>query len=392
MRKSLALSFGFFLTSTLACTDDGGQTETSSTETSSTGDGDGDPATGDGDGDPTGDGDGDPTGDGDGDPTGDGDGDPTGDGDGDPTGDGDGDPECIEPGEVGALDHTPLDQPISEFYGESGFASILTSQEDYNLYFAGQAPADFETEWLIFVHPGRTSIGTSHSFAGIDVDGACSLSVAHATSTLGETCETFETLTRPDPLLARSAIAFDPPTTPELVPAPGQPFDCEGNGAGEFEDCTEASWCAPGLICAGITRFDTGMCMDADLRGVFAAEDLGSAFTNAEPLVTNIDADGLATVDMDVILNLVLDHPDPSALTITLTNPSGNEVMVWDQEPSPYDFAWYPEPGTLRLSRVPVGFSGDEDVNGTWELRITSTSDDPGTLDAYALEVMSRFD
>ena len=79
----LSMSAGLLFAPLLACSDDGGATETTANEES--GDGDGDTTTGDGDGDPsTGDGDGD-TGDGDGDPT-------TGDGDGDPTtGDGDGD-------------------------------------------------------------------------------------------------------------------------------------------------------------------------------------------------------------------------------------------------------------------------------------------------------------
>jgi hypothetical protein len=310
------------------------------------------------------------------------------------TGDSTGDTEglCLDRGEPGPLDHTVVDQPISEFFDASDFATILSAQDDYAAYFDGQAPADLASEWLVFAHPGRTPIGTRHSLVGVDIDGACSLSVSYATASLGDNCENFTTYTRPAPLLARTPIGFDPPTEPTLIPAPGLPFDCARQGVGEFESCTEDTWCAPGLICAGITRASPGMCMDATLRGVFESLDLDLEFTKGDPLMTTIEATGLATVDMDVIINLVVDHPDPSALTITLTNPSANEVMVWDQEPSPFDAIWYPEPGTLRLSRVPVGFSGDESVNGTWILTITSTSDAPGSLVSWELEIMSRYD
>lgn len=299
---------------------------------------------------------------------------------------------CRDPGELGPLDYTAVDQPLSEFFDASDFATILNTQDDYAAYFDGQPPADLASEWLVFAHPGRTPIGTRHSLVGVDIDGACSLSVSYATASLADNCETFTTYTRPAPLVARTPVGFDPPTEPTLVQAPGLPFDCARQGVGEFESCTEETWCAPGLICAGITRASPGMCMDATLRGVFASPDLDLEFSKGEPLMATIEATGLATVDMDVIINLVVDHPDPSALTITLTNPSANEVMVWDQEPSPFDAVWYPEPGSLRLSRVPVGFSGDESVNGTWILTITSASDTPGALVSWELEIMSRYD
>ncbi|MEZ4381151.1 MAG: proprotein convertase P-domain-containing protein [Nannocystaceae bacterium] len=305
---------------------------------------------------------------------------------------GDTDGACLDPGELGPVDFEPVEAPLSEFFSAGDLAAIFAAQDDYALIYAGQADADFASEWLVFAHPGRTPIGARHSLVGVEVDDACGLALTYATATLGDSCETFTTYTRPAPLLARTPIAFDPPTEPALIPAPAQPFDCEGQGVGVFEPCTEASWCAPGLICAGITRASPGLCMDADHHGIFDSLDLDLEFSGGEPLATQMAVDGLATVDMDVIVNLVLDHPDPSALTITLTNPDNNEVTVWDQEPSPYAAPWYAEPGTLRLSRVPVGFSGDESVNGAWTLKITSDTDEPGTLASWGLEIMSRYD
>ncbi|MGB1015078.1 MAG: proprotein convertase P-domain-containing protein, partial [Nannocystaceae bacterium] len=167
-------------------------------------------------------------------------------------------------------------------------------------------------------------------------------------------------------------------------------FDCEEDGAQAFESCDESQWCAPGLICAGITRFGEGLCMDASLRGTYASGALNLDF--ADELNETIEVDGLASVDTDVVIDLVVTHPNPSALTITLTNPSNNEVMVWEQEEPPSQASWYPDPGVLSLSRVPVGFSGDEEVNGTWILTITSASDEVGTLVDWQLEIMSRYD
>nr|WP_255216130.1 proprotein convertase P-domain-containing protein [Pseudenhygromyxa sp. WMMC2535] len=103
-------------------------------------------------------------------------------------------------------------------------------------------------------------------------------------------------------------------------------------------------------------------------------------------------ADDLATVDTDVIIRVELDHPDPSALTITLTNPDSNEVMVWDQELGPVNYPWFEFDGEFVIHRSPVGFSADESVNGTWTLKIVDAGDSGGTLKGWGLEIMSRFD
>jgi subtilisin-like proprotein convertase family protein len=94
-------------------------------------------------------------------------------------------------------------------------------------------------------------------------------------------------------------------------------------------------------------------------------------------------ANGLATVDTDVELDLFVLHPDATQLRITLTNPAGAEVTVFDGEAS-----------EVFLRRHPViGFSGDEMVNGPWTLRIIDTvSGEEGTLDHWTLRLGSRFD
>ena len=82
-------------------------------------------------------------------------------------------------------------------------------------------------------------------------------------------------------------------------------------------------------------------------------------------------------------MDLWVIHPDATQLRITLTNPAGAEVTVFDGEAS--EVFW---------QRHPVlGFSGDEMVNGEWTLRIVDdVAGDEGTLDHWTLRLRSRFD
>jgi subtilisin-like proprotein convertase family protein len=89
---------------------------------------------------------------------------------------------------------------------------------------------------------------------------------------------------------------------------------------------------------------------------------------------------GLATVDMDVELDLFAIHPEGGQLQVTLTNPHGTEVVV-------------PMDGSTRFSGTVLGFSGDEAVNGPWTLRIVDgVAGDEGSLLRWTLHLGSRFD
>jgi len=162
-------------------------------------------------------------------------------------------------------------------------------------------------------------------------------------------------------------------------------------GFGEQTDCSVDAPCdiEQGLICAGLTRGDEGQCFPAWMRGTFAEEfpvdEGGPAVPDADPagLSRTLVANGLATVDTDVELDLFVSHPDATQLRITLTNPAGAEVTVFDGESS--EVFW---------QRHPVlGFSGDEVANGTRTLRVVDTvSGETGTLDHWTLRLGSRFD
>ena len=306
---------------------------------------------------------------------------------------GDANAGCLKPGQVGAIASTPSDVPISEFFDQAKVAVSFATDGDYTAYFGKAPPTPLGDDWLVFAHVGRRPYGFSAAISKVALTDGCAMQALVTTTRLGDTCSNFAA-TWPAGAAAIIAEPFSP-HTPEVSVGLAEEtlFDCETDGVQAFGTCTEQTWCAPGLICAGITRFSEGLCLDASNLGLFETGPVDVATTDAGTVTSVLDVSGLASVDMDVIVSLTVTHPDPAALTITLTNPATNEVMVWNQEASPYELSWYPTPGTLSIVRVPVGFSGDESVNGTWTLSVsTAAGGGAGTLNSWGLEIMSRLD
>jgi subtilisin-like proprotein convertase family protein len=72
-------------------------------------------------------------------------------------------------------------------------------------------------------------------------------------------------------------------------------------------------------------------------------------------------------------------------LIVTLVNPAGTEVVVFDREPGGSELY-------LR-DQILLGFPGDESVNGLWELRVVDTAAGSiGTIESLALTITSRMD
>lgn len=152
----------------------------------------------------------------------------------------------------------------------------------------------------------------------------------------------------------------------------------EGNQA----QCTSSSECSEGLVCAG-ENFGGGFCNPAWMRRHFQVEPF-QAFTE-DGLTIDLDSYGLATAHTDVSLNLFITHDDFSQLRVVLTNPTGTESIVHNQDGTANELYFRHE--AVR------GFPGDEDANGTWTLRIENL--DPtlsGRLYDFGLEVTSRWD
>ena len=158
----------------------------------------------------------------------------------------------------------------------------------------------------------------------------------------------------------------------------------------ETDACTAAAGCPldSGLVCAGLTRDPEGLCLPAWMRRSFETPAGELPIPDGDPAgaASTLIADGLATVDMDVEVEATLLHPDPRQLRVTLENPAGAEVVIHDGEDAGFG-------GELHLEGPVLGFSGDEEVNGVWTLRVTDrTGGAAGALLGWRLTVGSRWD
>ena len=168
------------------------------------------------------------------------------------------------------------------------------------------------------------------------------------------------------------------------------PASCAGGGV-ESASCDLDAPCATGLLCGGLIRSTvlldapSGLCLPLGFDGSFSGPGVAIP-ADGSPVEVGLVAMGLATVDMDVVVWVQLDHPAPEELVIQLRNPSDNMVPVASLQSSPL------HPGGVGI--VPTGFSGDESVNGTWTLVVQDAvvNGSNGSVMSWELEIMSRLD
>lgn len=162
--------------------------------------------------------------------------------------------------------------------------------------------------------------------------------------------------------------------------APSHP--AEERACSAQADCPAGS----GLVCGGAETSGEGLCRPAWLTGSFETRPSqpipDASAAGAEVMLV---AYGLATVDVDVKLDLLVSHPRIRDLRVTLVNPAGAEVVVFDRSS---------DGAELRLeSSIVRGFSGDEQVNGVWRLRVLDTvSGRTGSIERFGLTITSRWD
>ena len=98
-----------------------------------------------------------------------------------------------------------------------------------------------------------------------------------------------------------------------------------------------------------------------------------------QQLSSSVVACGLASVPVDIVVYLHLDHPRPN-LVIELEDPNGQVDCASNQ-------AWSPGPIIAQVG------SGDDEVNGRWTLRVRgAVSGVSGTLTGWSLYLLSRWD
>lgn len=163
-------------------------------------------------------------------------------------------------------------------------------------------------------------------------------------------------------------------------PLPEEEVD---EGAGEWEDCDTTADCADGLVCLGEHLSDGWFCVSEDLAGTFESGDLSESIPDDDPdgLTSTVSVTGMATVSVDLVVTLDIDHPRPADLTVTLYNPYGTEGEVVSGS--------YSVSGDHIVRAIP----SDEVANGDWSITVVdAASGQAGTLTSWSLYMISTYD
>ncbi len=151
----------------------------------------------------------------------------------------------------------------------------------------------------------------------------------------------------------------------------------------EGYECFAHGECAEGLACMGLT-IGFALCLPTWMAGTFSNNNT-RAIPDGGGITSSLTVSNLASVPMDVILHVDIDHPRKSDLQIVLEQPgypSGASAMVW---PAGSD-----GPATVVVN---WGIERDAQVNGTWKLYVTDTvTGEVGTLKSWTLDLNSRWD
>ena len=202
--------------------------------------------------------------------------------------------------------------------------------------------------------------------SGCQIEPQCSIGcLTDSDCSGGETC-----IGRPSSIPAAtgqcedtsSTIGWPPPTCSSTEPCPaGQAC------LGEF---LRASWPA-----------NDRYCVEGWFAKSFYSYDDSAIPDDSSTLSSSVVACGLATVPVDIVVILHLDHPRSEDLLIRLEDPNNQFGTVLSNE------TWTPGPITTLVG------SGDDTVNGQWTLHITDTvTGEAGRLLGWSVYLLSRWD
>lgn len=153
-------------------------------------------------------------------------------------------------------------------------------------------------------------------------------------------------------------------------------------------ECSASQPCpaGSGLVCSGAVVGDQGICRPGWMRGAFYSEPAIEIPDAPAPAAeAQLAVYGLATVSTDVAIDLLISHERPGDLRVSLLNPAGTEVVLFDHPQELAEiYAW----------SMPVkGFPGDESANGTWRVKVVDTvKGSTGSIGWFGLTVTSRWD
>ena len=152
---------------------------------------------------------------------------------------------------------------------------------------------------------------------------------------------------------------------------------------GRDAPCSSTMPCGPGLVCLGeFAYMSGGWCVESWFAKDFYSHDNLAIPDNGMTVTSSVVACGLATVPVDIVVTLHLDHPRPEDLLVVLKNPSqGKRAVLLDRQ------AYTPGPIVAR------GIPGDDAVNGRWYLEVTDqVAGEAGRLLGWSVYLLSRWD
>lgn len=163
--------------------------------------------------------------------------------------------------------------------------------------------------------------------------------------------------------------------------ATGQCEDTTSSVPGTNDSCATTAQCGSGLVCLGeFAWMSGGWCIPAWFAKTFFVGEALSIPDDGSVVSSQVVVCGLASVPIDIVVVLHLDHPNPEDLIVTLHAP-GEQAVLLDQEP------WVPGPIVAK------GIPSDNTANGLWSLEIVDVvSGDAGTLHGWSLYVLSMWD
>ena len=155
----------------------------------------------------------------------------------------------------------------------------------------------------------------------------------------------------------------------------------KGSIPGQGELCSSEGTCGEGLECIG------DYCSPAWMVGEFSrAPDLVIPDGDTAGVVDAMLIRCLATVAVDVTLDLRIEHPRIGDLVVTMADVSGDIITVLHDRTGG-------DADVLELTGVTINQSGDEYVNGYWPLTVKDTvTGETGKLVSWTLHVTSRWD
>lgn len=147
------------------------------------------------------------------------------------------------------------------------------------------------------------------------------------------------------------------------------------------EQCNTDDDCQDDLRCMGSIAYGAGI-MCVDTWDVFSWEGPETIPDDGTPLDTTVEVTGLASVPVDVVLTIEIDHDRPSDLVLEISNFNGYGTTLWEGGSD-----------QIEMELVVRAFPSDDEVHGEYTVTLTDeVAGIEGELVGWDLLIVSTYD